>query len=201
MYVVQGAWASLLLYIRWEIRTDSKVPLGFASNANETTVGIKQNAQNSLHWYCNMATKHLQLLVSNAKLHLNDHLDDEFPPSPSHRQTQSIWQYWYGSPWHRLCQPAPRWPNSASCRQDSALGAVGRLCPYLLRTSWPQKTKAGFAKDIPNHSPHLSSPISKQLAGIAAGWANSWFWNPQDFPTKVPWLWQASLSAPLPAFI
>lgn len=112
-----------------------------------------------------------------------------------------VWGNALGSPWHCLCQPAPRWPNSASCRQDPALGAVGRLHPYLPKTSRPQKTKAGFAEDIPNHSPHLSSPISTQLAGIAAGWANSWFWNPQDFQAKVPRLWQASLSAPLPAFI
>lgn len=92
MYVVQGAWASLLLYIRWEIRTDSKVPLGFATNANETTVGIKQNAQNSLHWYCNMATKHLQLLVSNAKLHLNDLMMSflQIPPTDKPRAFANI---------------------------------------------------------------------------------------------------------------
>lgn len=40
-----------------------------------------------------MVTKHLQLVVSNelqAKIHLSDHLDDEFPPNLSHRQTQSL---------------------------------------------------------------------------------------------------------------
>lgn len=108
-----------------------------------------------------------------------------------------------GSPWHCLCQPAPWWPNSAFCRQDPALGAVGRLCIHLLNTSPPQKNKGlvSFAKDSPNQSPHLSSPIYIQLGGAAAGWVNSWVWNPQDFQAKVPWLWQASLPAPLPAFI
>lgn len=101
-----------------------------------------------------------------------------------------------GSPWHCLCQSTPRWPSPASCRQDPALGAVGRLCPYLLKTSWPQKPKGWLVL----HRSSLSSLIYTQL-DVAAGWVNSWFWNPQDFQAKVPWLWQASFSAPLPACI
>lgn len=180
--------------VRWEIGTHSKVPLGFGRNANETTAGVKKSAENSLNWYCNMVTKHLLLVVSNelqAKLHLNDHLYDEFPPNPSHRQIRAFANVGKGecsgSPWHCLCQPAPWWPNSTSCRQDPALGAVGRLRPYLLKTSCPPKDKglAGFAKDIPNHSPPSFQPHLYTTRRRCCR-VNSWFWNPQDFQAKGP---------------
>lgn len=157
-----------------------------------------------------MVTKHLQLVVSNelqAKLHLNDHLEDEFPPNPSHRQPRAFANISMGErSGITLALPVPPCSMMAQFGILQA-GSCSRCCgqaPPLPAENFPAPKKkglAGFAKDIPNHSPHLSSPISTQPAGVAAGWANSWFWNPQDFQAKVPWLWQASLSAPLPAFI
>lgn len=83
--------------VRWEIKTYSKVTSDFASDANETTAGIKLivilGADNSLNWCNYTVAKHLQLMVSNevqAALHLNAHLDDDLPPNASHRQTQCI---------------------------------------------------------------------------------------------------------------
>ena len=83
--------------VRWEIKTCSKVTSDFASSANETTAGIKLivilGADNSLNWCNNTVAKHWELIASNevqAALHLNDHLDEELPPNPSHRQTQCI---------------------------------------------------------------------------------------------------------------
>lgn len=78
----------------------------------------------------------------------------------------------------------------------------GQALPLPAENSCPQKTKGWLV--LPRISqitaPHLSSPIYTQLGGVAAGLIPG-FGIPRTFRQKVPWLWQALPSAPLPAFI
>lgn len=192
--------------VRWEIRTCSEVPSGSASNANETTAGRKQSQLVVQHGNKTFATGSVKW-TSGKTL-------SEWPPgwwlsSKSLPKTnpEHLLMWVRGnalsSPWHPTVPSCSKVAQFCILQAGSCSGCCGQaLHPPAEYFSVPKnKGLTSFAKDIPNHSPHLSSPIYIQLGGVAARWVNSWFRNPQDFQAKVPGLWQASLSAPLPACI